>query len=1029
MKTLSLLLLLITSIGVSAQNEANIWYFGNNAGLDFNPGDPVPLSDGLLDTFEGCASIADANGDLVLYTDGITVWNKVHGIMLNGNGLLGNPSSTQSAIIVPQPGTLDIYYIFTVDDIAGADGLRYSVVDMTLDGGLGGVTAEKNIMLVTPCSEKVTAVLHGNGQDIWVITHPWNVSDYYAYQVSSTGLDTNPVISTAGTYLGGGGAGWACGYLKASPQGDKLCSANCDMNFYELAQFDNNTGVVSNAINLNPGTVNYGVEFSPNGELVYAASWGGNVLYQWDVTSWDPATILSTQTSFSVNARALQLGPNGKIYVSRNSSSWIGVVNDPDVPGAGCNFEADGVQLSPGTTSSYGLPPFIQSYFVNANFTYEFECLGDDTQFGVLTATYDSVMWNFDDPLSGALNTSMDPDATHIFTGEGDYEVELTVWYQDVADTSTETVTIWTPTVDLGPDEDICDGDIFTVDATQPGATYLWQDSSTDPTLDVSQAGDYSVELTLNGCTNEDTISISVIELPQFTLGLDTTICEGDNFTLSVDVPNTTYEWQDGSTDPSLTANIEGIYWVAVTEGSCTAIDSINVEVTQLPVDLFDNESELCDGEILSLDVSFPNAVYTWQDNSTDPTYEITSTGTYWVTVELGTCVTQDTVAATFQPVPQVDLGPDVTICLGDEIILDATVDGATYSWQNNSQTATLTVDDAGVYNVEVTLGICDNTDEIIVDMNPLVPVDLGPDVELCDGEFVTLDATTPFASYDWQDNSGLSSFNVNEPGMYVVVVSNGDCSFTDSAMVNYNPLPVIYLPTDTILCPGDEISVVHDFESNQIQWSDLNIGETTNIFTTGTYDVVVVHPTTGCESEASVDIGVVPPLPNDLLKTEAMDCYKEEVYVAMDSLYGQPYEILWDLSTLDQTMIVSEEGEYHVMIENMCEMIMNPIHVPMIPNCNCYVYVPNAFTPDYDGINDALSVESNCGFEHFELTIFNRWGEIIFLSDEPGMPWLGGADSGDYLVPDGVYAWVLEYKFPHDIEINKESGTITMFR
>ncbi|MFY8029734.1 MAG: hypothetical protein ACOVPB_11205, partial [Bacteroidia bacterium] len=95
-----------------AQGEANIWYFGQNAGLDFNSGSPVPLSNGAINTYEGCASIANSAGALKFYTDGITVWNANHTAMPNGTGLFGDPSATQSAIIVPKPGNPNIYYVF-----------------------------------------------------------------------------------------------------------------------------------------------------------------------------------------------------------------------------------------------------------------------------------------------------------------------------------------------------------------------------------------------------------------------------------------------------------------------------------------------------------------------------------------------------------------------------------------------------------------------------------------------------------------------------------------------------------------------------------------------------------------------------------------------------------------------------------------------------------------------------------------------------------------------------------------------------
>ena len=123
-----IIFILISSIFCSsAQNEGNIWYFGENAGLDFNSGFPIALTDGQLNTNEGCASISDNNGDLLFYTDGMTVYNKNHIIMPNGFGLLGNTSSTQSGIIIKKPTSNTIYYLFTADGTSGnSGGLNYS---------------------------------------------------------------------------------------------------------------------------------------------------------------------------------------------------------------------------------------------------------------------------------------------------------------------------------------------------------------------------------------------------------------------------------------------------------------------------------------------------------------------------------------------------------------------------------------------------------------------------------------------------------------------------------------------------------------------------------------------------------------------------------------------------------------------------------------------------------------------------------------------------------------------------------------
>ena len=149
---------------VYSQGEANIWYFGQNAGLDFNSGAPVALTNGQLDTLEGCATISNNSGQLLFYTDGITVWDRNHAIMPNGTGLFGHPSSSHAATIVPLPGSASLFYVFTLDAFVGPNGFCYSIVDMSLNGGNGAVTT-KNIQIYTPSNEKLCIVKHANNSD------------------------------------------------------------------------------------------------------------------------------------------------------------------------------------------------------------------------------------------------------------------------------------------------------------------------------------------------------------------------------------------------------------------------------------------------------------------------------------------------------------------------------------------------------------------------------------------------------------------------------------------------------------------------------------------------------------------------------------------------------------------------------------------------------------------------------------------------------------------------------------------------
>jgi hypothetical protein len=265
------------------------WYFGANAGLTFNSGAPVALTNGALTTTEGVATISDLSGNLLFYTNGVTVWDRNHTIMPNGNGLNGDISSTQSSIIVPVPNS-NRYYIFTSDADAttGSNfGICYSEVDMNGNSGFGVVTANKNIPLHSPSSEKLCAVRHCNGVDIWVISKDWGSNVFRCWLVTQSGI-TVFSWSIAGVTVNGISQG-SYGQLKASPDGSKLLAcyygfAGNGLNRVELYDFDVQTGFVTNAMNISTEVGAYGCEFSSNGQIIYVGTNGGNLI-QWNISS------------------------------------------------------------------------------------------------------------------------------------------------------------------------------------------------------------------------------------------------------------------------------------------------------------------------------------------------------------------------------------------------------------------------------------------------------------------------------------------------------------------------------------------------------------------------------------------------------------------------------------------------------------------------------------------------------------------------------------------------------------------------
>jgi PKD repeat protein len=366
---LSVSLLLLTGVA-HAQRENNIWYFGDRAGIDFNAHPPRPLLNGAMTAAEGSAIACDrSTGQLLFYTNGDTVWNRRHSRMPNGTGLAGGESSTQAALTLRQPGSETRYYIFTTansTDPVPNDGLTYSVVDLTADGGFGDVVT-RNVQLVGGTAEKVTAVPHCNGSDYWVITHDLQSNAFYVFLLSSAGVASVPVVSNVGTPHGDQGIG----YLVGSPDGGRLALVARSA-AAELFDFDRCSGVVSGALTL-PAAINgYGVAFSPGNSKLYI---GENrdlaehvVINQYDLSSNDSAAVVASGIRIAdISVRgwgvsAMRLAPDGKIYVARCcQKSTLGVIENPDARGAACGYLDSAFSLA-GRVVEFGLPNFVDSY-------------------------------------------------------------------------------------------------------------------------------------------------------------------------------------------------------------------------------------------------------------------------------------------------------------------------------------------------------------------------------------------------------------------------------------------------------------------------------------------------------------------------------------------------------------------------------------------------------------------------------------------------------------------------------------------
>lgn len=479
-KTL-LVLFFFISLGIYAQGEASVWYFGNYAGLKFQPdGNVIALTDGQLNTREGCATIADKNGNLLFYTDGITIWNKNHQVMQNGTDLMGHPSTTQSATIVPKPGSQNLYYVFTLDYQIHPNGFRYSIVDIGLDGGLGSVTSEKNVLIYTPSDEKISIVKHANNHDYWVVTHGCGNNTFYSYLLTSSGLNATPVSSNVGSIVSLEESDvW--GYMKISPDGSKLAICHSTKNS-ELFHFDNATGLVSNPIVLTTGGGVYGLEFSPDSNILYLPlnSPTVNKTLQFDLNASDiVGSAFTLSNPSNTYGSAFQLGPNGKIYIAQSGTKKLGVINNPNLLGDACSLNMNAIDLA-GQICQMGLPPFVSSFFFKSDIEVTNLCLTQSTQFSLnSTQTLTSATWNFGDG-----NTSNDLNPTHTYANAGTYTVSVAASSASGTSSKTRDITISPiPTATQPQDILTCDDNndgLNTFDLTSQNTAIL---NGQDPTI------------------------------------------------------------------------------------------------------------------------------------------------------------------------------------------------------------------------------------------------------------------------------------------------------------------------------------------------------------------------------------------------------------------------------------------------------------------------------------------------------------------------------------------------------------------
>ncbi len=789
MKLFSMVMFCITCIltNLYGQKQNNHWAFGFREGLDFNSGTPVAIQTrmgtGGYMNYEGSATVSDRyTGQLLFYTQGSVVWDRNHNIMPNGQNLSTDPvvwSSAQAALIIPILSTPDQYYLFTLGQTAtgslhgllpNSAMLSYSVIDMSLNGGLGDVVAgRKNIHMDSILSEQMIAIA-GTDCNIWLLVHDKS-NVFKAYEVTANGTIRPPVLSAVGAgFPAGNNPGEAATLMKASPDGKKISAAyryHNRIGFYaaELYDFDAATGIVSNPLGLrfmNTDKVIYGTCFSPDNSKLYFQESGSNVrIYQFNLSAGTPSAIQASQTLIGTNNHLggdMQLAPDGKIYVCGVTSGGFSLrgnlyaINAPNQLGVACQLQNTPVPLIAPDSVSYGLPNLV------------------------------------------------------VYPPQ---------------DTVSVTTALCEP------------ADSFRLSAPPGFYHFEWNDGTTDSVVVIRTQGTYWVR-SVNACMlRTDTFFVEPNTV-QVDLGADIEVCAGSSVLLQLQggVSSGSYRWSTGAATASIQVSQSGGYWLRVDIAGCVATDTVNVTMHEYPVVSLGNDTGTCDVDVpyvLRNNVEEAGVSYLWSNGLSDTVMGITKTGKYWLELSRYGCVSSDTIHVEVVPAPYVYAGNDSIICEQFPTRIGTEVAGASYLWSTGATTPYIEVNESDEYILEVNLRGCRVRDTVIITAMPVPDIDLGEDGDICAEEVIVLDGSYGTNSrYDWNTGETTGSISVTSAGTYAVTVtSEHHCVGSDTIVLSYYPNPLVYLGMDTSVCEETPLVIAaRTVNADSVRWSDGSIGK-----------------------------------------------------------------------------------------------------------------------------------------------------------------------------------------------------------
>lgn len=652
--------------------------------------------------------------------------------------------------------------------------------------------------------------------------------------------------------------------------------------------------------------------------------------------------------------------------------------------------------------------------WVNASFGLEekeLEICRHDTVYHEFTGgTY-----TFDSP-SGFMNASSSLVA---FYQQQDEQVLLSA-SNTCGDSWSETIEVKVfnpPTLDLGEDTAVCVADTLWLDVSQPDIThYQWSTGHNGPQLAPYQTGNYSVTVTNGACEVDDTMHFERITIPEITLGNDTSICFNAHYLETAGSPNHQYHWNTGNISNIQEITMAGVYMVTATNVCGSSFDTLNVTtIPRIQVEL-GPDTVTCIAQPLVLNATSNSASgYSWSTGSTQPSVQVQTSGNYQVAVSNSCESVSDQIAVTVLDIPDLSMFVDTFFCEGSSITFSPPSDADQYSWKSEGS-APLQVTKPGTYKISAQnkCGESESTFSVIELTPP--DIDLGQDTVLCEGELITVDLSTPFTDFLWNDGDTSPTKVLNQDGVYNVSVYNSCGGSSDNIRLEYDHLPMVNLPNEYTVCEGESVTIIAEIqEVREVIWSNgiTNINSI-SVNQGGMYSVEASNHCGVAKDSTEVNIQV----PTELnLQADSSLCPGEFVQVDLSHLEGTLY---WSNGNTGSIGMLQSPGKYSVEYTNQYGCISSD-SIILHSECPTKLFMPTAFTPNGDFLNDIFQPEGEW-VRNFSMKVFNRWGELVHESNGFDNGWDG------YNQPADVYVWHVTYE-NESAETLQLQGKVTLMR